>query len=262
MERGELSSRSATEASPPGEIGASDLGVGHLFEGQEGVATLPERGARLFRRESKFASKVSEHDPETERGVDRPPVRPRILAEDKSDADDLGLKCIHRLLSPVDQLVHARVPRLLARDCLITEIGGLYACERKPLHGLKHFSAEFGRHSCWTEERRGCNSRQRAADSGEDRPCGSHLGMVARIGACRASRIGAASPARARSGRKRRGARARGHPPRRLARRMGCSVKVIDDTYGHLARDSEAAIRARLEARSGRSGVKMASDTE
>jgi hypothetical protein len=41
---------------------------------------------------------------------------------------------------------------------------------------------------------------------------------------------------------------------------MGCSVKVIDDTYGHLARDSEQAIRARLDARSGRSGVRVASD--
>jgi hypothetical protein len=30
---------------------------------------------------------------------------------------------------------------------------------------------------------------------------------------------------------------------------MGCSVKVIDDTYGHLARDSEQAIRVGLDAR-------------
>jgi hypothetical protein len=30
---------------------------------------------------------------------------------------------------------------------------------------------------------------------------------------------------------------------------MGTSVKMIDKTYGHLARDSEDAIRARLEAR-------------
>jgi hypothetical protein len=30
---------------------------------------------------------------------------------------------------------------------------------------------------------------------------------------------------------------------------MGTSVKMIDKTYGHLARDSEEAIRARLEAR-------------
>jgi integrase len=34
-----------------------------------------------------------------------------------------------------------------------------------------------------------------------------------------------------------------------LARMMGTSVKVIDANYGHLARDSEASIRARLEAR-------------
>jgi integrase len=39
-----------------------------------------------------------------------------------------------------------------------------------------------------------------------------------------------------------------------LARLMGCSVEVIDDTYGHLARDSEDVIRARLDARSARSG--------
>ena len=34
-----------------------------------------------------------------------------------------------------------------------------------------------------------------------------------------------------------------------LARLMGTSVAMIDRTYGHLARDSEAAILARLEAR-------------
>jgi integrase len=34
-----------------------------------------------------------------------------------------------------------------------------------------------------------------------------------------------------------------------LARLMGTSVKEIDKTYGHLARDSEEAIRARLDAR-------------
>jgi integrase len=39
-----------------------------------------------------------------------------------------------------------------------------------------------------------------------------------------------------------------------LARVMGTSVKMIDRTYGHLARDSEHAIRARLDARAGRSG--------
>ena len=41
---------------------------------------------------------------------------------------------------------------------------------------------------------------------------------------------------------------------------MGASVKTIDDVYGHLARDSEQAFRARLVARSGRSGVDLASD--
>jgi len=30
---------------------------------------------------------------------------------------------------------------------------------------------------------------------------------------------------------------------------MGTSLKMIDATYGHLARDSEASIRERLEAR-------------
>ena len=30
---------------------------------------------------------------------------------------------------------------------------------------------------------------------------------------------------------------------------MGTSVAMIDERYGHLARDSEAAILARLEAR-------------
>jgi hypothetical protein len=36
---------------------------------------------------------------------------------------------------------------------------------------------------------------------------------------------------------------------------MGTSVQMIDRTYGHLARDSEDAIRARLNIRSGGSGV-------
>jgi integrase len=45
-----------------------------------------------------------------------------------------------------------------------------------------------------------------------------------------------------------------------LARLMGTSVKMIDKTYGHLARDSEESIRNRLDARTGRSGVEMASD--
>ena len=37
------------------------------------------------------------------------------------------------------------------------------------------------------------------------------------------------------------------------------SVKEIDRTYGHLARDAEDAILARLEARSRRSGVEVVS---
>jgi hypothetical protein len=40
---------------------------------------------------------------------------------------------------------------------------------------------------------------------------------------------------------------------------MGASVKEIDRTYGHLAHDSEEAIRARLESRAGRSGEDLAS---
>jgi integrase len=47
-----------------------------------------------------------------------------------------------------------------------------------------------------------------------------------------------------------------------LARLMGTSVKVIDRTYGHLAVDSEDAIRARLNARSGQMGVAWASGEE
>ena len=47
-----------------------------------------------------------------------------------------------------------------------------------------------------------------------------------------------------------------------LARLMGCSVKVIDETYGQLARDSKAAILARLDARADRSGGEMASDEQ
>jgi integrase len=42
-----------------------------------------------------------------------------------------------------------------------------------------------------------------------------------------------------------------------LARLMGTSAAMIDDTYGHLARDSEARLRARLDARS--MGVEWAS---
>jgi hypothetical protein len=43
---------------------------------------------------------------------------------------------------------------------------------------------------------------------------------------------------------------------------MGTSVKMIDRTYGHLARDSEAAIRARLDARARRGGDEMATGAE
>jgi integrase len=42
-----------------------------------------------------------------------------------------------------------------------------------------------------------------------------------------------------------------------LSRLMGASVKTIDKTYGHLARDSEDAIRARLDARA--SGPRVSS---
>lgn len=47
-----------------------------------------------------------------------------------------------------------------------------------------------------------------------------------------------------------------------LARVMGTSIKMIDRTYGHLARDSEEAIRARLNARATRGGDEMATDRE
>ena len=40
---------------------------------------------------------------------------------------------------------------------------------------------------------------------------------------------------------------------------MGASVRVIDRTYGHLAHDSEDAIRALLDARADRSGAVLAS---
>jgi hypothetical protein len=43
---------------------------------------------------------------------------------------------------------------------------------------------------------------------------------------------------------------------------MGTSVAMIDRTYGHLARDSEEAIRARLNARAERVGVEVASEAE
>lgn len=44
-----------------------------------------------------------------------------------------------------------------------------------------------------------------------------------------------------------------------LARLMGTSLAMIDRTYGHLARDSEDSIRARLDARADRSGEEVAS---
>jgi len=47
-----------------------------------------------------------------------------------------------------------------------------------------------------------------------------------------------------------------------LARIMGTGVKMIDRTYGHLARDSEQAIRARLDARAARSGHELATGAE
>jgi integrase len=45
-----------------------------------------------------------------------------------------------------------------------------------------------------------------------------------------------------------------------LARLMGTSVAMIDRTYGHLARDAEASIRARLDARAAQLGVNVASE--
>lgn len=44
-----------------------------------------------------------------------------------------------------------------------------------------------------------------------------------------------------------------------LSRLLGASVAMIDRTYGHYARDSEAGILARLNARGERSGVEVAS---
>ena len=44
-----------------------------------------------------------------------------------------------------------------------------------------------------------------------------------------------------------------------LARLMGTSVKMMDRTCDHLAHDSEDHIGALLDARSGRSGVDLAS---
>jgi hypothetical protein len=40
---------------------------------------------------------------------------------------------------------------------------------------------------------------------------------------------------------------------------VGTSVVMIDQRYGHLVRDAEDGIRARLEAATSRSGIEMAS---
>jgi hypothetical protein len=40
---------------------------------------------------------------------------------------------------------------------------------------------------------------------------------------------------------------------------MGASVREIDRTYGHLVRDAEDSIRARLDARAAQRGVNLAS---
>jgi len=45
-----------------------------------------------------------------------------------------------------------------------------------------------------------------------------------------------------------------------LARLMGASVRTIDRTYGHLAHESEASIRARLDAGPARSGDEVATE--
>jgi integrase len=47
-----------------------------------------------------------------------------------------------------------------------------------------------------------------------------------------------------------------------LSRLMGASVGMIERTYGHLAKDSEQQIRARLDARSRQMGVRWASGDE
>ena len=45
-----------------------------------------------------------------------------------------------------------------------------------------------------------------------------------------------------------------------LARLMGSSIRMIDRTYGHLTKDSEATILDRLQTRAARSGDEMASE--
>jgi len=47
-----------------------------------------------------------------------------------------------------------------------------------------------------------------------------------------------------------------------LARVMGTSLEMIDQHYGHLAHDSEDSIRARLDARTARNGVQLASSED
>jgi hypothetical protein len=42
---------------------------------------------------------------------------------------------------------------------------------------------------------------------------------------------------------------------------MGTSVAMIDRVYGHLARDTEAVILARLNARAARTGDEVASES-
>ena len=45
-----------------------------------------------------------------------------------------------------------------------------------------------------------------------------------------------------------------------LSRLMGTSIAMIDRHYGHLTRDAEESMRARLEAKARRSGVYLASE--
>jgi hypothetical protein len=43
---------------------------------------------------------------------------------------------------------------------------------------------------------------------------------------------------------------------------MGTSIAMIDHHYGHLTRDAEESMRARLDAKSRRGGVLVASESE
>ena len=47
-----------------------------------------------------------------------------------------------------------------------------------------------------------------------------------------------------------------------LSRLMGTSIAMIDHHYGHLTRDAEESMRARLDAKSRRGGVLVASESE